>query len=123
MLWTGRRAWPAIALGSVALNLSVGDLGEAARTTTALVALGVGAGATVQAHVAALLVERAAGRGWQTMESLRDIVRIAIVAGPLACLVSASVGVATRYVSGVTQASDVLFSWWNWWSGDTLARP
>ena len=120
MLWTGRRAWPGIMLGSVVLNFGVGDLGEAARTTTLLVALGVGAGTTAQAHVAAWLVERTAGRSWQAMESLQDILRIFIVAGPLACLISASVGVATLYGNGVTQAADVLFSWWNWWSGDTL---
>jgi len=120
MLWTGRRAWLGIALGSVVLNLSVGDLSEPVRTTTVLVALGVGAGSTVQAYVAALLVERAAGRTWEAMETLRDIVRIFIVAGPLACLISASVGVATLYGNGLTQTADLLFSWWNWWTGDTL---
>ena len=120
MLWTDRRAWPGIWVGSVLLNLGVGDLSEAVRITTVLVALGVGAGATLQAYVAAFLVERTAGRNWETMESLRDIVRIFIVSGPLACLISASIGVSTLYLYGLTQSPDVLFSWWNWWSGDTL---
>ena len=120
MLWSGRRAWPGIALGSLLLNLISGDLSEAARTTTVIIALGITAGATVQAYVAAMLVERAAGHGWQTMDSARDIVRILIAAGPLACLISASTGVGTIYLNGLTPAPEVMFAWWNWWVGDTL---
>ena len=120
MLWSGRRAWPGVAMGSLLLNLISGDLGEAARTTTVVTALGIAAGATVHAYAAAMLVERAAGRSWQTMDSARDILRILIAAGPLACLVSASMGVGTLYLHGLTPASEVMFTWWNWWAGDTL---
>ena len=120
MLWSGRRAWPGVAMGSLLLNLISGDLGEAARTTTVVTALGIAAGATVHAYAAAMLVERAAGRSWQTMDSARDILRILIAAGPLACLVSASMGVGTLYLNGLTPASEVMFTWWNWWAGDTL---
>ena len=120
MLWSGRRAWPGIALGSLLLNLISGDLGEAARFTTVLTALGISLGATVQAYVAAMLTEAAAGRSWRTMDSEWNIVRIFIVAGPLACLISASVGVGTLYLNGLTPVGDVLFTWWNWWAGDTL---
>jgi signal transduction histidine kinase len=120
MLWSGRRAWPGIALGSLLLNLISGDLGQAARATTVITALGIAIGSTLQAYVAALLAERAAGRSWQRMDSQRDIVRVLFAAGPLACLVSASTGVGTLYVNGLTSASEALFTWWNWWAGDTL---
>ena len=120
MLWSGRRAWPGIALGSLLLNLISGDLGQAARATTVITALGIATGSTLQAYVAALLAERAAGRSWQRMDSPRDIVRVLFAAGPLACLVSASTGVGTLYVNGLTSASEALFTWWNWWAGDTL---
>ena len=120
MLWSDRRAWPGIALGSLLLNLFSGDHAEAARITTVLSALGIAAGATLQAYVATRLVERVAGRSWQTMESERDIVRIFIAAGPVAGVIGASIGIGTLYLNGVTPASDVLFSLWNWWAGDTL---
>ena len=120
MLWSGRRAWPGIALGSLLLNLISGDLGQAARATTAITALGIATGSTLQAYAAAFLAERTAGRSWQRMDSLRDIVRVLFVAGPLACLISASTGVGTLYFNGLTPASEALFTWWNWWAGDTL---
>jgi signal transduction histidine kinase len=120
MLWSGQRAWPGIALGSLLLNLSIGSLGEAARMTTLTTALGIAAGATVQAQVAAWLAGRMAGTTWQSMESAGDIVRLLAAAGPLACLVSASFGVGTLYLNGLTPPSDFLFTWWSWWVGDTL---
>jgi len=120
MLWSRRRAWPAIALGSLLLNLTAGDLGEAARATTAITALGIAVGAAAQAYIAAFLVQRVAGEAWRTMENAGDIVRVLVVAGPLACAVSASIGVGTLYLNGLTPASDVGFTWWNWWAGDTL---
>jgi len=120
LLWSGRRAWPGIALGSLLLNLGTGDLGEVVRTTIVLTALGIAAGTTAQALVAAWLIERATGRAWQTMESTGTTVRILALAGPLACLVSASVGVGTLYFNGLIPLDNTVFTWWNWWAGDTL---
>ncbi len=120
MLWSGRRAWPGIALGSLLLNLGAGDLGEAARTTTVLTVLGIAAGSTAQALFASWLIERATGHAWRTMESTGGIVRVLALAGPLACMVSASIGVGALYFNGLIPADNVLFSWWNWWAGDTL---
>lgn len=120
MLWSSRRAWPAIALGSLLLNLIAGDLTEAARTSTLMTALGIATGATVQAYITAVLVQRIAGQGWRTMEFAGDIVRVLVLAGPVGCVVSASIGVGTLYFNGLTPPSDILFTWWNWWAGDTL---
>ncbi|BAO29625.1 CHASE domain-containing protein [Sulfuritalea hydrogenivorans] len=120
MLWSGRRAWPGIALGSLLLNLGAGDLGEAARTATVFSALGIAAGSTAQALFASWLVERVTGQGWRAMESTGGIVRILALAGPLACLVSASFGVGALYFNGLVPAGNVSFTWWNWWAGDTL---
>jgi signal transduction histidine kinase/CHASE1-domain containing sensor protein len=120
MLWSERRAWLGIVLGSLLLNIDVGNLGDAERSTTLLTALGIAAGSTLQAQVAATLVERLTGSNWRQMESTSDITRILLVAGPSACLVSASIGVATLGLGGKVTPSDLLYSWWIWWTGDVL---
>lgn len=120
MLWSGRRAWPGIMLGSFLLNLSAGGLGESGYAASALIALEISLGSTLQAYVAAYLVERLTGLSWRSMESAGDIVRMLTVAGPLSCLISASGGTGALYANGVAPPSDILFTWWNWWAGDTL---
>lgn len=118
LLWAGNRAWPGIWLGSFLLNLGVawlrGDFGWA----PALVAAGIASGAAMQALAARILVSRSVGDGWQSMELDGDIVRTLLLAGPAACVLSASAGVTTLYLAGI--GGEFLYSWWNWWSGDTL---
>lgn len=120
LLWAGRRAWPGIWLGSFLLNVGHswlrGDLGW----MPVLVAAGIACGAALQALVASMLVTREVGSGWKSMEQEGDIVRTLLLAGPAACLLSASVGVASLYLGGIIGDGEFLFSWWNWWSGDTL---
>ncbi|MBM4131401.1 hypothetical protein FJ250_10320 [bacterium] len=120
LLWAGHRAWPAIWLGSFLLNLGAtwlrGDLGWG----PTLVAAGIAFGAAAQGLVARLLVARSVGSGWQSMEQAPDIVRSLLLAGPAACVLSASVGVTTLYLTGIVSGGEFLYAWWNWWSGDTL---
>lgn len=116
LLWTGWRAWPAIFVGSTLLNLNAGSH-DASHVAAAF---GIAFGSTAQALVAVRLIERLGGTNWRTLESVRDITRVLLVAGPLACLVSASVGVGTLYFIGLTPQTDAAFTWWNWWVGDTL---
>jgi signal transduction histidine kinase len=116
LLWSGRRAWPAILAGSVLLNLSSG--GMSAPQVAA--AAGIALGAAAQALVAATLVERLAGEHWRTMESPAAIIRTLLAAGPLACLTSASMGVGTLYLAGLIPANNLVFNWWNWFVGDVL---
>ncbi len=116
LLWTGWRAWPAIFVGSTLLNLSAGFLD----TSHVAAALGIALGSTAQALVAARLIARRHDMNWRTLESVRDITRVLLIAGPLACLVSASIGVSTLYSTGLAPQGDIAFTWWNWWAGDTL---
>lgn len=120
LLWAGNRAWPAIWLGSFLLNAGVawlrGDLGW----MPGLVAAGIALGAAMQALAARLLVARSVGSGWQSMEQTGDIVRALLLAGPATCVLSASVGVTTLYLTGIVSGGEFFYLWWNWWSGDTL---
>ena len=114
------RTWPAIWLGSLALNLAIPWLYGDPDLRGELSALGVATGATLQAFAARHLVLRFVGDGWKSLETERDILRTLLLAGPLACLVSASVGVGTLWLAGLLRDEEVLHSWWNWWSGDAL---
>jgi signal transduction histidine kinase/integral membrane sensor domain MASE1 len=120
LLWAGNRAWPAIWLGSFLLNLGTTWLRGDPGWMPALVAAGIAFGTAAQALAARLLVARSVGSGWQSMEQAPDIVRSLLLAGPTACVLSASVGVTTLYLAGIVRGGELLYSWWNWWSGDTL---
>ncbi|MCK9382598.1 MAG: CHASE domain-containing protein [Sulfuritalea sp.] len=120
LLWSDGRAWPGIWLASFALNLGVTGLYGELDWRTTLVAAGIGAGATLQALAARWLLLRHVGKGWQSMETERDIVRSLMLAGPVASVIAASVGVSALYAAQIVKTPDYLYSWWSWWSGDTL---
>ena len=116
----GIGALPGVWLGSMTLNVGLafsrGDLS----VDTAIVAACIACGATVQAWIGQALVRRWQGKAWQRLEHERVVVLFLLIGGPLACLVSASVGITGLYFMHVI-AQDVLpFAWWNWFVGDTL---
>jgi diguanylate cyclase (GGDEF)-like protein len=53
-------------------------------------------------------------------ESTRDILLLVGLVAPMSCLIAASLSVPRLVESGVIQPGDAVFSWWNWWIGDTL---
>ncbi|MDK9702968.1 MAG: CHASE domain-containing protein [Sulfuritalea sp.] len=120
LLWSQGRAWPAIWLGSFILNLGLGALHDDLGLRSTLVAAATGAGATLQALAARWLLLRHVGPGWQAMETERDIVRSLMLAGPVAAVISATIGVSALHAAQIIQTTDYLYSWWSWWSGDTL---
>lgn len=120
MLWSGNRLWAGILLGSFALNVGVSWLNADLSTQKIIIAFLMSLGATLQAWVAAKLVTWKIGKAWRDMELESDIMQCLLLAGGVACIVSASVGVSTLYVFGVIPSDAYLNFWWNWWIGDTL---
>ncbi|MBT0962802.1 EAL domain-containing protein [Denitromonas iodatirespirans] len=118
VLLYGWRMLPAVWLGSVAVNVVA--LWQAGLPLSAGVALPViGIGAMLQAAAGAALTRRWAGFP-NPLDSAAQIVRFLFLAGPVSCLVCASVGVTTLVLTGAMPAADAAFSWWNWWAGDAL---
>ena len=119
-LWSGGRAWPGIFAGSLLLNIGVawqqGDLS----LQSVLVAVAISVGSTLQSALARRLVEARIGDGWRMLESERDVFLCLALAGPVASLLSASVGSTALYVAGIVPLNGFAAGWWNWWSGDTL---
>lgn len=118
LLW-GSRLWPGVFFGSLLLNLWMGLEQGPLSITGIQVALSAASGASLQALVGAWLVRRWVGFP-NSLSKEADIARFMLLAGPLACLLNASFGAGALYVTGLIALSDLAFSWFTWWVGDTI---
>src|SRR5881396_2142855 len=110
LLLLGLRYWPGIALGAFLLNWTAGvPLAGAA---------GIAGGNALEAVTAVWLLERVAFR--PSLERLRDVLALVILAAVASTTVSATVGVTSLWASGVVERSAVGRLWIVWWSGDAL---
>ena len=120
VLCHGNRVLPGVWLGSFVLNVGVsfshGDLGFKTAAISAL----LGLGAMAQAYVAKMLIERWQPETWRRLDNERDIALFMGITGPLACLTSATMGVTALCLTGIVPPASFLYSWMNWWIGDTL---
>lgn len=120
VLWFKRRALAGIWLGSVLMNITQAWLHGTLTPGTVVVALLIATGAALQAWIGCWLVQRWQGSAWRELKHERDAFMFLLLGGIVSCLVSASFGVTVLYLAGVINQADVLFSWWNWYVGDTL---
>ena len=120
LIMHGRKLWPGVLIGSFLLNAAHGGAWsptDGIVMAKILIALGIAAGSTLQAVFGHLLVRRFIGLPLQ-LKSFRDLGRLFLVCGPLACLVAASVGVATLSIAGILPADKAVGNWLAWWVGD-----
>ncbi|MEX1366705.1 MAG: ATP-binding protein [Nannocystaceae bacterium] len=120
MLRYGYRVWSGVFLGSLSINLLISGGLDVGLTAQSLVtAASIGAGATVQAVLATVLIRRYVDPSpW--LVGGGAIGRFFLLSGPVACLVNSVIGAATLVVVGTIPASQFLFTWWTWWTGDVL---
>ncbi|MGR9014810.1 MAG: MASE1 domain-containing protein, partial [Gammaproteobacteria bacterium] len=85
----GYRLLPGIWLGSVSINLWVAWVHDGLELKSLLVAAVIALGSTLQAWAATALLRNRLKNRWQILDHDQDIVWFLILAGPLACLVSA----------------------------------
>ena len=76
-------------------------------------------GATLQALFAHFLARRLLGDG-NALDCPQSVIRFVAVVAPVGCLISPSAGTALLLSSGAISFADSLFTWVNWWAGDTL---
>jgi hypothetical protein len=79
----------------------------------------IAGGACFQALLGARLVRRFVERP-TSLGREKDVVKILAIGGPFACLVNATVSVASLALHGRIGESEIPFSWWTWWVGDTI---
>jgi CHASE1-domain containing sensor protein len=116
----GAGVLPAIWIASLALNTGLAAWHGSLSPGTALVAVGMASGATLQAWLGRHLVLRGSLEKWQRLEHEADMFRFFLRGGVLACLVSATCGVSSLAIAGIVPAGDLGFIWWTWYVGDTL---
>src|SRR5213592_2372170 len=110
LLLLGLRYWPGIALGAFLLNWTAGvPLAGAA---------GIAGGNALEAVTAVWLLRQVAFR--PSLERLRDVLALVILAAAVSTTLSATIGVASLWASGVVERSAVGRLWIVWWSGDAL---
>ena len=120
VLWFGWRALVGVWLGSALLNLAHPWLSGSLNQTAMLVALVIATGATVQAAGGWWLVTRWQGAAWRRLEREQDALGLLLLGGVLAGVLSASIGVTGLAAGGLITRTQVAFTWWNWYVGDTL---
>lgn len=120
MLHYGPKVLPAIWFGSLIFSCTVMFIHLPFDLSAFLTAIAISTGAALQALVGRLLVIYWLKDKWKNFESERDIVRFLIAAGPVACLISATVSSLCQFKAGMIDRSEIGFVWLNWFHGDTL---
>ena len=110
VLLFGYRIWPAIALGAFLANATTPN-------ETFATASGIAIGNTLEALCGALLLH------WliqfrTSLDRVRDVLGLVVLAALLSTMVSATIGVATMCLTEVHPWTEFADLWWVWWLGD-----
>jgi PAS domain S-box-containing protein len=108
----GYQLWPGIAAAAFLVNLSLG--------APPLAAAGMAAGNTLEAVLGAYLLQRVPGFR-SSLDRVRDVLGLVVLAGLLSTLVSATIGVTSSWLGGVVSTAGYARTWWTWWVGDAIA--
>jgi diguanylate cyclase (GGDEF)-like protein len=112
---------PGVLLGNLAFNLVIPlSWSDSLTTANILTALLIGAGACIQAAVAGALIRLfdadplAPGSG-------RALFAYALIAGPVSCLINATIGTsAVTFINAAGGSAGFLSDWSSWWIGDSF---
>jgi len=109
LLIFGRRVWPGIFLGALAVNVLT-DIPVGS-------AFGIAVGNTLEAVVAVWLLQRVA-RWRNSLDSVADVMRFVGCAAILAPIVSATIGNLSLRLGGAAEWATFWPFWLTWWIGD-----
>jgi len=120
LVW-GLRTLPGIFAGSFLLNffVTMTNTGGGVELVTIMTGLITGTGATLQALTGWYLIKRYVGFS-NPLHMPKDILVFALLSGPAACLVAATVSNTGLYMEGVISGSNIAINWVTWWMGDII---
>jgi class 3 adenylate cyclase/integral membrane sensor domain MASE1 len=110
VLW-GYRLWPGVALGALLANTWTG--------IPLYAELGITLGNTLEALAGAWLLHRVAGFK-PSLDRVRDVIALLVLAGFVSTAISASVGVGTLLLAGEIDVGEIPTVWRTWWLGDMM---
>ncbi|HYS68598.1 MAG TPA: MASE1 domain-containing protein [Gemmatimonadaceae bacterium] len=111
LLLGGYTLWPGVFIGAVVANVLTG--------APLLVAVGFGVGNTLEALIGAYALIRLVNFR-PAIDRVQDALGLIVLAAGLSTLVSATIGVASLVLGGITPRSQVLDTWRAWWLGDAI---
>jgi PAS domain S-box-containing protein len=111
LLLRGYRLWPGVMLGAAIANLLTG--------APILVALGIATGNTLEAVLGAYALRQIPGFR-TSLDRLRDVLALIVLAGLLSTMVSATIGVTSLYLGGILSPAQIGNAWRVWWLGDLI---
>lgn len=109
LVFWGYRMWPGVALGALLANSWTG--------IPIYATLGITIGNTGEALVGAYLLRQVADFR-PSLERVRDVIALAVFAGILSTMVSATVGVGSLLLSDDVSTGGIWSAWRTWWLGD-----
>jgi PAS domain S-box-containing protein len=111
LLLLGPQAWPGIFIGAFIANLSTAG--------TVATALAIAAGNTLEGVAGAWLARRYAN-GLHAFSRAADVFRFVLLAGLLAPIISATIGVSSLGLGGLMPWGAFGAVWLTWWLGDAV---
>ncbi|OLE36189.1 MAG: hypothetical protein AUG48_08395 [Actinobacteria bacterium 13_1_20CM_3_68_9] len=108
LLW-GYRVWPGVALGALLANSWTG--------VPFFAVAGITVGNTLEALAGAYLLRELAGFR-ASLERVRDVLALAVLAGAVSTTISATIGVTSLLVGNEITSDDLGSVWRTWWLGD-----
>jgi len=111
ILIRGYGVWPGIMLGAFAANVLSG--------AAIPVALGISAGNTLEALVAAYALQRIPGFN-RALDRLIDAFALIVIGAIVSTAVSATIGAFSLYFGGIIPSTGLGQTWRTWWLGDMI---
>ena len=118
----GYRMLPGVYLGAVLVNLTIvypSSVSIFAIDTTIMRVFLMGIPPMLQALAGSFMIQRVLGLE-NRLETLRAVLWFSVLAGPVSCLISASLSEFILYSFGVTAWRAIPLSWATWYVGDML---
>jgi len=107
----GYGVWPAIFASAFLVNLTTAG--------SVVTSIAIAVGNTLEGLVGAYLLNRFA-RGRRMFERAQDVFRLALLAGVVSTVLSATVGVTSLAIAGLARWADYGPIWSTWWLGDAV---